>query len=95
MIVRIPGKWQQLSSFSPGSRVSELVSFVDLAPTVLSLCGVEKPSYMQGHAFLGSKRSEAQKDPTVFLYADRFDEIYGMRRGITNGRYNYIRYFTP
>jgi arylsulfatase A-like enzyme len=95
MIVRIPGKWQQLSPFAPGSRVSELVAFVDLAPTVLSLCGMEKPSYMQGRAFLGSRRSEPQKDPTVFLYADRFDEIYGMRRGITDGRYKYIRYFTP
>jgi hypothetical protein len=36
-----------------------------------------------------------QPDDVVFLYADRFDEFYGMRRGITDGRWKYIRCFTP
>ena len=30
-----------------------------------------------------------------FLYADRFDEIYGMRRGLTDGKWKYIRNFNP
>ena len=50
---------------------------------------------MQGRAFLGAKRVEPAADPAVFLFADRFDEIYGMRRGITDGRWKYIRRFTP
>jgi hypothetical protein len=31
----------------------------------------------------------------VLLYADRFDDVEGMRRGLTDGRYKYIRCFSP
>jgi arylsulfatase A-like enzyme len=95
MIVRIPEKYRDLAPFKPGQTVAEPVSFVDLAPTLLSLIGQTKPDYMQGRAFLGTKRVEPPADPAVFLFADRFDEIYGMRRGITGGRWKYIRRFTP
>lgn len=95
MLVHVPKKWQHLSPFKLGSKIDETVAFVDLAPTLLSLIGLEKPEQMQGRAFLGSKREEPGKDDVEFLYADRFDEIYGMRRGITDGRWKYIRRFTP
>jgi N-sulfoglucosamine sulfohydrolase len=95
LIIHVPEKWKALSPFKPGQKVDETVAFVDLAPTVLSLIDIEKPAYMQGRAFLGPKRAEPAKDDVVFLFADRFDEIYGMRRGITDGRWKYIRTFTP
>jgi arylsulfatase A-like enzyme len=95
MIVYFPKKWQHLSPFQPGERVDEPVSFVDLAPTLLSLLGEKKPEQMLGRAFLGPQRVAPAKDEVEFLYADRFDEIYGMRRGITDGRWKYIRRFTP
>ena len=93
MLVRVPEKWRALSPFKPGEKVDELVSFVDLAPTLLSLIGLEKPGFMQGRAFLGKHRGNPGDG--VLLYADRFDEIYGMRRGWTDGRWKYIRRFTP
>jgi N-sulfoglucosamine sulfohydrolase len=95
MLVHLPEKWRSLAPFKPGDRIDESVAFVDLAPTLLSLVGIDKPAQMQGRAFLGSKRVAQQPDDVVFLYADRFDEIYGMRRGITDGRWKYIRCFTP
>jgi arylsulfatase A-like enzyme len=95
MLVHVPQKWQHLSPFKPGTKIDEPVAFVDLAPTLLSLVGLEKPNQMQGRAFLGSKRIAPGEDDVVFLYADRFDEIYGMRRGITDGRWKYIRRFSP
>ncbi|MBB6049750.1 sulfatase-like hydrolase/transferase [Armatimonas rosea] len=95
LMVRVPKKWRSLSPFMPGQRVHEPVAFVDFAPTLLSLLGQPKPAQMQGRAFLGSKRVAVQPDAHVFLYADRFDELYGMRRGITDGRYKYIRRFLP
>jgi arylsulfatase A-like enzyme len=94
LILRIPEKFRALAPFKPGQAVAEPVSFVDLAPTLLSLVGQEKPDVMQGRAFLGPKRVEPPADPAVFLFADRFDEIYGMRRAITDGRWKYIRRFT-
>ena len=95
MLVRVPEKFRELSPFMPGEVVEELVGFVDLAPTVLSLLGLETPKQMQGRAFLGEHRSAPPEDDVVFLQADRFDEIYGMRRGLTDGRWKYIRRFNP
>jgi len=95
MLIHVPAKWRSLSPFKPGEAVTEPVAFVDLAPTLLSLAGIETPAQMQGRAFLGSKRVATAKDDVVFLYADRFDEIYGMRRGVTDGRWKYLRCFTP
>ncbi|MEP4077691.1 sulfatase [Haloferula sp.] len=95
LLVRVPEKFRSLSPFKPGDVVDELVGFVDLAPTVLSLVGLETPEQMQGRAFLGEHRKGPSKDDIVFLQADRFDEIYGMRRGLSDGRWKYIRRFTP
>lgn len=97
MIVHVPDRWQELSKFRPGERVEDMVAFVDLAPTLLSLVGLEKPDQMQGRAFLGKHRDALADDHLVFLYADRFDEVYGMRRGLVSdkGRWKYIRRFTP
>lgn len=95
LIVHVPEKWKALSPFESGSVVAETTAFVDLAPTVLSLIGQEKPDYMQGRAFLGEKRVVPPAQNEAFLFADRFDELYGMRRGLTDGRWKYLRRFTP
>ncbi len=95
MLLHVPEKWKHLSPFKPGQKVDEPVAFIDLAPTLLSLVGETKPKQMHGRAFLGAHRLEPPKDDMVFLFADRFDEIYGMRRGLTDGRWKYIRRFTP
>ncbi|MDC0935685.1 sulfatase-like hydrolase/transferase [Pirellulales bacterium] len=95
MIVRIPPRLRDWAPWEPGEQVDELVAFVDLAPTALSLAGVAKPKQMQGRAFLGPDREAPPAKQTVFLYGDRFDELIGMRRGITDGRLKYIRRFLP
>ncbi len=95
LVVQVPAKWKRLMPFRPGERVREPVSFVDFLPTFLSLAGVAVPAHLQGRAFLGSQRQEPAGDEMEFLYADRFDEIYGMRRGLTDGKWKYMRRFTP
>ncbi|MGJ8725112.1 MAG: sulfatase-like hydrolase/transferase [Roseibacillus sp.] len=95
LLVHIPEKWKALSSFPQIGVSDETTAFVDLAPTLLSILGMPKPEQMQGRAFLGSHREEPTEDNYVFLFADRFDEIYGMRRGLTDGRWKYTRRFTP
>lgn len=95
LIVRVPEKFRSLSPFKSGERATEPVSFVDLAPTILSLAGIDVPDQMQGRPFLGANRKEPAADEMEFLYADRFDEIYGMRRGLTDGNWKYIRNFNP
>ena len=93
MLIRVPEKFRHLSPWPAGSTVDEPVAFVDLAPTLLSLLGIDAPPSMQGRAFLGSRRG-APRD-VEFLFGDRFDQTPGMRRGITDGKYKYIRCFSP
>ena len=95
LVVRVPEKFKSLSPFNAGQRVTEPVSFVDMSPTFLSLTGIDIPEQMQGRPFLGSKRVEPAGDEMEFLFADRFDELYGMRRGLTDGKWKYIRNFNP
>ncbi|HEX5790897.1 MAG TPA: sulfatase [Luteolibacter sp.] len=95
LIIRVPEKWAKLAPWGKGSTCDENVAFVDFAPTLLSIIGLDTPPQMQGRAFLGSKRASVEPGLLVYLYADRFDELYGMRRGITNGRWKYIRHFAP
>ncbi len=88
MIVRYPDKRQA------GTWDEDLHSFVDLAPSMLSLAGVPVPKYMQGQAFLGEQRA---KTPRQYIYAarDRFDEHYDCSRGVRDQRFKYIRNYQP
>jgi len=83
LIVRWPGHLE------PGSVRDDLVSTVDLAPTVLSIAGLPIPAYMQGRAFLGPQASR----PRRYVYAsrDRHDESYDMVRAVRDRRFKYIR----
>jgi arylsulfatase A-like enzyme len=77
---------------APGGEaaVSErLVSFEDLAPTVLSIAGLEPPAWMDGRAFDGPH--EAAPRELVFLHADRMDACLDRTRGVTDGRHLFLR----
>lgn len=98
LIVRWPGQ------IKPGEVRDQLVSFVDLAPTMLNVAGVKMksgvlapantdatPSF-QGVPFLGSKAKERE-----YIYAarDRMDETYDRIRAVRDDRFKYIRNFEP
>ena len=55
LIIHIPEKYQDLASedYQAGGESDRLVGFIDLPATLLSLVGMQPPSYMQGHAFMG------------------------------------------
>ena len=86
LIIRWPGKLR------PGSVRDDLVSFIDFAPTVLALAGVEVPPAMQGQPFLGSVAKERRY---VFAARDRMDETYDRIRTVRTKQYQYIRNFHP
>lgn len=89
LIVHIPEKFRRDGQGTRGSVSEELISFVDLAPTVLNLAGVPVPSHMQGRAFLGPKLQPARQ--YVFGMRDRMDERYDIIRSVRDKRYRYIR----
>jgi arylsulfatase A-like enzyme len=93
LIVRF-GK--NVAHFDPrpaGSRTDELVSLVDLGPTVLSLAGVKLPNYFQGQAFLGPVKATPRE--YVYCFRGRMDERYDMSRAVRDKRYKYIRNYHP
>ncbi|WKX76654.1 sulfatase family protein [Zobellia laminariae] len=97
MVVRIPENYRDMVDLKRGSQTDRFVSFIDLAPTVLNLAGIEIPEQIDGKSFLG-KGVDAEKlseENVTYGYADRFDEKYDMVRSVRKGKYKYIRNFNP
>lgn len=93
MIARFPEKYRHLAPAAPGSTCDEMVSFVDLAPTMLSIAGVSVPDYMQGRAFAGEQAGPAPA--CVYGFRGRMDERYDMSRAVRDLRFKYIRNYHP
>ena len=69
---------------------NEMISFVDLAPTILSLAGIKPPEYMQGQAFLGQYKT-GNKRRYIYGSGDRFDEFTDRVRSVRDERYIYVK----
>ena len=95
MIVVIPDAFEHLRpiTYLPGGVDQRLISFVDLAPTVLKLASAPIPKYLQGTPFLSS--SESPSNQILFGFRDRMDERIDMSRAVRNERFLYIRNFMP
>ena len=93
LILCLPKKYRHPAPFEPGTKVEQLVSFVDFAPTVLSLAGVPIPEHMQGQVFLGAKAGKPRE--YIFGASSRVDEAYELSRCVRDRRYKYIRNYMP
>ena len=85
--IRIPNSKQA------GQETDRMVSFVDFAPTVLSLAGITIPETMQGQAFLGHQENEPRE--YIFASHDRMDPSLHCIRTIRDKRYKYMKNFMP
>ena len=54
-----------------GTKINDLVSFVDMPKTWLNICGAKTPDYLQGKVFLGPDKQS--RDYHV-SYRGRMDE---------------------
>ena len=88
LIIRFP------EALGGGTRDNRFTSFIDLAPTVLSLAGINEIENMDGTAFLGQFIRQ-DNPPYVFAAADRFDASYDQSRAVRDGQYKYIRNYRP
>lgn len=93
LVARVPAKWAHLSPAKAGSEVRSPVSFIDLAPTVLSLAGAAIPKVMQGKALMG--RAATTREKYAFGMRNRMDERYDFVRTVSDGRWRYIRNYLP
>ncbi|MCP5178917.1 MAG: sulfatase [Pseudomonadales bacterium] len=75
-----------------GSSDDRLVSFIDIAPTLLQVAGATAPTFIQGRDFLG-----ADSAPRRYIHAgrDRMDDVPDHVRAVRDARYKYIRNLLP
>ncbi|MFP6640936.1 MAG: sulfatase [Myxococcota bacterium] len=91
MVIRWPERHRP-DSAPPGGVDERLISFVDLAPTILEWAGVPVPTYVQGKSFAWT---DAKIRDYVFASRDRIDEFDDRERAVRDGRYKYIRSWHP
>ena len=66
LLMRCPG------NIKPAGTTSALVEFIDIAPTVLEYCGVERPQTMQGRSMRGllEKKTQRHRDEVFIEYSE-------------------------
>ena len=97
LVVRVPENFKHLVPYTKQESPQAFVSFIDFAPTVLKLAGLEVPGQMDGRPFLGVglNKGKLESRNETFGHADRFDEKYEMVRSVRIGKWKYIRSYQP
>lgn len=86
LIVRWPGEVEA------GAVTDQVVSLIDLGPTILGMVGLPIPQHLQGQPFIGPKATPRE---VAFAARDRMDQSYDMSRAARNKRFRYIRNYNP
>jgi len=90
--IRIPLIVRWPNQIKSGTVSDALVSSIDLAPTWLTIAGIQPPHYMQGQVLL---HPDACERDYIFAARDRCDETDDRIRCVRTNRYKYIRNFFP
>ena len=99
MIIRVPRQWQErVLGYTVDDNAihydDQMISMIDMAPSMLSIAGIRPPSYLQGQAFLGDFRVD---NPRKYIYAgrDRMDTEYDMVRVIRDKDFLFVKNYHP
>lgn len=95
LLIHIPPKFAALApaDYQPGGTTNRLVSFVDFAPTLVSLVGAKPAEYLQGSAFLGPQAAKPRE--FLFGFRGRMDERIDLVRSVRDEQYVYVRNYLP
>jgi uncharacterized sulfatase len=95
LLISLPPNFSALAAegMQAGTASDIPISFIDMAPTTLSLAGIEPPQWMTGRALLG----KYQREPVryQFGFRDRMDERVDCSRAVRDERFLYIRNWMP
>lgn len=92
--LRVPFIIKFPKSAMAGTIKEELISFIDIAPTILSLAGIPVPQYMHGAPFLGPQQRTTPRQ-YIFAARDRMDTELDRVRTVSDGRFQYLRNYMP
>lgn len=76
-----------------GQRITQLISNVDILPTLLATCGLKVPDGVQGVSFLPLLQAEHAPVRDAIFAEKTFHDCYDPMRAVRTDRYKYIRYF--
>ena len=95
LLIYLPPSFASLAAegMRSGTASDVAISFIDMAPTTLSLAGIEPPEWMSGRALLGIYQQEP--DRYQFGFRDRMDERVDCSRAVRDERFLYIRNWMP
>ena len=84
LIIRYPGLARQ------GQQTDDLVSLMDLGPTILETAGVPTPTYLEGRSLLsyGDEDADDRPEPRAFVFCE--DKYHIMMRSKTHKMVYYI-----
>jgi len=89
LLVMCPGQ------FRGGSKVSQMVANIDIAPTILDLAGIEPPKHFDGKSFVPLLKGEQIPWRDELLYEYYWERNYPhtpTTHAIQTDRYKFIRY---
>lgn len=87
LIMRVPG------SKTNGKVIDEMVSHIDVFPTLCDLLNLEKPFYLEGESFASIFQNEKATLRKEIYGEVNFHTSYEPIRCVRNKRYKYIRYY--
>ena len=90
MVIYYPAAFRPVG-IEEGTVDTQMISFVDLAPTILSFANAPVPDFMQGRDFLTADTTRTY----IFASRDRIDEVQDRQRAVRNHRFKYIKSWYP
>ena len=87
MAIRVPGYRNRIGI------CDDLVSHIDVMPTLFDLLGLDKPSYFEGQSFAGVFTGRGYTARESVYCEMNFHTSYEPARSVRTSRYKYIRYY--
>jgi len=93
--LRVPLLMHCPAVLKPGSKLTQTVANIDIAPTLLEFAGLKPPSHMDGRSFLPLLQGQPTKWRENILYEYYWEQNYPQTptmHAVIGERYKYIRY---
>ncbi|MFX1314448.1 MAG: sulfatase [Promethearchaeota archaeon] len=85
--------WQNSEIIKEGLVIDQMISNIDILPTLLDLVGIQIPNGIQGKSFLEILKNDHQNHRTEIYTEKTYHEIYDPIRAVRNENYKYIKNF--
>jgi N-acetylglucosamine-6-sulfatase len=93
--VKVPFLVYAPGMFKGGQTINKMVQNIDVAPTVLELAGLKKPSYMPGKSFMQLLKGDTTQWRNKIFYEYFWEYDFPMTPtvfGVRTDKYKYMRY---